>query len=147
MSRKKWNQIRQARIKEAGQPDFKELVELGQLIREQFPNVKVQREWYIVFGYDGSYLRVQEQMPKACKYRHPDLMVFEKLEGNRMGKLLCCVEVDGSVHDFKSLSNTNKRNAEYEAAKIPLCVITKSLSERNIYDQALTFIRDILCQK
>src|SRR5690242_28870 len=147
MSRKKWNQLRQQQIKEAGAPDFVELVELGQLIRENFPNVKVQREWYIIFAPDGSYLRVQEQMPRGCKYRHPDIMVFEKLEGNRMGRLICCIEVDGSVHDGKALSETIKRNEEYAEAKVPLCVITKSLSERNIFDQALTYIRDILCLK
>lgn len=127
----------------AGKSDEEELIDLGQHLREAFDTIKVQREWYIVWAPDGSFLRVQEQLPVGCKFRHPDIMVFEKLEGNRIGKLLCCIEVDGAVHDVKILE-TDKRNAEYAKAKIPLLVCTKSKSGTNIYADTYNYVRDIL---
>lgn len=142
---KKWNQARAYHIKMAGKKDEEELIDVAQHLREAFgDHIKVQREWFIAWSPTGEFLYAQQNIPIGCKYRHPDIMVFEKLEGNRMGKLLCCIEIDGSVHDTRAFSETQKRNAEYEKAKVPLFVCTKSKEGTNIYADTYNYVRDIL---
>lgn len=142
---KKWNQVRNYYINKAGKKDEEELIDVAQHLREAFGDyIKIQREWYIIWSPNGEFLRVQQHLPVGCKYRHPDIMIFEKLEGNRMGKLLCCIEIDGSVHDTIAYSETQKRNIEYECAKVPLLVCTKSKAGTNIYADTYNYVRDIL---
>ncbi|WP_428323630.1 hypothetical protein [Nitrosopumilus sp.] len=111
-----------------GKHDDAELVELAQFIRDAFPNVTVKRDWFIVFDQEDNYVRSQESQPIGERnYRHPDLIVFPKVyQKHVMVKVRPIVihEVDGSVHDVHVV-DTEKRNQQYENARLPLTVTNK----------------------
>lgn len=129
--------------------DTTKLVKIAQYIRKKFPNVKVQREWYVCLDPEGKFLRVQDSKPIDCYFRNPDILIFELLPGNKQGKLLCVIEIDGSVHDFK-VSRTELRNEQYAIAKIPLIVMNEADLDyqgknpyKEIHKQLLTTLQNI----
>jgi len=103
--------------------DDLKLVEACQFIRENFPRFRVEREWFVFWNHDGTLNRVSPVVSEnnMRKYRHPDIMVFDK----GTGRLLFAIEIDGSIHDSK-VEDTAARNLEYEIAGIPLEVINEA---------------------
>ena len=145
---RKFNQVKARRIKNAGQKDEKENMDLANLLRT-LPNIKVHREWFILFDTEGRFIRVQEHEPTGdelsmvsprLKYRHPDFMIFRKLDRNRRGKLLCCMENDGQIHRIKA-ADTIERNEQYATAKIPLLVINKERVQISVFDHAYNMLK------
>lgn len=110
--------------------DTEDLVSLGQFLRDSFgKNLRVEREWCI-FYKDDKVIKIAQNVYNDHKYRFktPDLMLFNK------NKLICCVELDGSVHDTIAFGNTLERNALYERLNIPLIVLSKSTMSISMYD-------------
>ena len=136
--------------------DTVRLVKIAQSIRKSFPNVKVQREWYICFDPEGKFLRVQETQPFNCDYKWPDILIFEKLENNKQGKLLCVIEIDGGKH-FEKMLKTERRNDYYKDSNIILLpildykinqsgkIIQRPISEtiQDTHKQLLTTLQNI----
>lgn len=149
---KKGNQAKNRAIKSHGQTDEKENVELAQMLRNLYPQVKIIRESFILFTPDGKFFRTQEHEPTqeernivspAITYRHPDIMIFERLEGNKKGRLLCCMENDGSIHRIK-WADTEERNRQYKDAGITLLIITKERAEISVFDEANRLLGEFL---
>lgn len=122
--------------------DTSELVELGQFIREAFPNVRVEREWCVFYDQFDRYIGVGKNMPEGriCKFKTPDLMLIDK----KTNKLLCCVELDGSVHDTMGFGDTMDRDELYKTLGIDLIVVNKSTIEVSMFDDAYGKIERVL---
>ena len=128
----------QAKQKFAYKNDTQDLVNLGQFLREAF-NVRVEREWFI-FYRDDTFVGVSSTVPDTCTYsiKTPDLMLFEG------SKLICCVELDGKVHDTVAFGDTLDRNELYKTLGIPLVVINKGTLEVSMYDTAHREVEKII---
>ena len=112
--------------------DTEDLVNLGQFLRDVFgKNLRVEREW-CVFYKDDILLGVGKNMPedRICRFKTPDLMLIN----NNTNNLICCVELDGKVHDTVAFGNTLDRNELYETLGIPLVVLNKSTMEVSMFD-------------
>lgn len=151
-SNKKFNQKKNRTIKSLGQTDEQENVELAQMLRNLYPHLKITRESFILFMPDGKFLRTQKHEPTkeerdaiapGIQYRHPDFMIFEKLTGNKKGKLLCCMENDGSIHRIK-WAGTEERNKQYDTAEVPLLVINKERMTVSAFDEANRLLGEFL---
>ena len=101
--------------------DDKDLVELGQFIRDTRP-FRIEREWHILFekksgGFMGYYKSISKN--PLYKSRNPDLIVIDK----KTKQLLLVIEVDGDIHRIKE-TDTVERNEQYKKAGIPMLVIS-----------------------
>ena len=122
--------------------DTRELVEVCQFLRETMPNIRVEREWYVLFDRDtGKYVGFTRNPLEDTKYkvRNPDIMIISKKNKG----LLLCVEIDGSIHDVK-VDETNERNEQYEDADIPLLPINKLEIETTLIDLVNRKVRDYM---
>jgi len=122
----------QAQRKFSYKNDTDDLVALGQFLRDAFgKNLRVEREWF-VFYENEKLVGTGKTVPVGCRYRikTPDLMLFNDITG----KLICCVELDGKVHDTVAFGDTLDRNELYEKLGIPLIVLSKSTMEVSMYD-------------
>ena len=130
----------QAKQKFGYKNDTEDLVELGQFLRESL-NVRIEREWCVFYDRNETFLGVGKNMPEGriCRFKTPDLMVFNK----KNNKLICCVELDGSVHDLH-LGDTMDRNELYENLGIPLVVITKSTMGVSMFDDAYNKVQPLV---
>lgn len=112
--------------------DEVDLVEIGQFLRDT-TKYRVEREWYVIFNkHTGVYMGYSAQAVVDNvnhKVRNPDLLLIDK----DINKIVLIIEIDGSVHDVH-YDDTEKRNAQYEYAKLPLLVIQKSEIETTIFD-------------
>ena len=113
--------------------DYPELVDTANFIRSLFPQVKVKIEHYVIFNAEGKFDRLVKGIYQGCteKFRNPDLMLFVNK------KFLCCIEIDGSVHDVM-VDKTDRRNDDYKTAGIDLVVINKEelkLENLNIFEK------------
>lgn len=111
--------------------DTKDLVSLGQFLRDVFgKKLRVEREWFIIYDNNDKFLGVSKTVPVGNTHRikTPDLMLFNGK------KLICCIELDGSVHDTIGVGDTLARNELYERLGIPLIVLTKSEMGISMYD-------------
>ena len=112
--------------------DRPELIDIANFIRSMFPQVKVKIELFAFFNEDGTFDRFSKKVMNGNtqRYRHPDLTLFVNK------KFLCCVEIDGRVHDVK-IDDTDKRNKEYADAGVDLLVVNKAevkLNNTNIFE-------------
>lgn len=130
-----------------GKHDDKELVEIGQFIRNAFPGYTVKRDWFVVFDSEDRYIRSQETQPMYDRnYRHPDLMVFPNKYKKSVvihERPLIVHEIDGSVHDVK-VEDTDKRNKQYENAELPLTVTNKRDITVSVFDDTYNKIEPYL---
>jgi len=129
LSAKKNNQ---AKRKFSYKNDTDDLVELGQFLRDAFgKNLRVEREWCI-FYENLKLLGTGKNMPEGrmYKFKTPDLMLFN----NKTNKLICCIELDGKVHDTVAFGDTLDRNELYKELGIPLLVVSKSTMIVSMFD-------------
>ena len=122
--------------------DSQELIEVCQFLRETIPNIRVEREWYIVFDRKtGKYVGYSKTVVDDTKYRYrnPDILIRDK----KSGELLLCVEIDGSVHDVY-VEETEERNEQYAEGNVPLLPITKSSIETSIFDEVYNKVKERL---
>lgn len=121
----------QAKSHFAYKHDEIELTEVGQFLRDVFPQLTVKVEWYVVFNKEGKYDHIRQFIPKGwdsyMKYRWPDIIILKD------NKLLCCIEIDGVIHK-KKLSNTLNRNDQYKNAGIDLIVADKLEIKTSLFD-------------
>ncbi len=112
--------------------DRGELIDIANFIRSAFPGIKVRIEHFIFFDEDGKFERVGKVVHEGItqKFRNPDLMLHKD------GNLLCCVEIDGGVHDYY-VEKTERRNDDYKNASIDLVVANKEeirLAKSNVFE-------------
>lgn len=110
-----------------------ELVELGQFIRDIFPNVTVKVEWYVIYDISlNKYLGYQKTIPINYfnSFRNPDFIITDK----KTKKLITCLELDGGIHTKTMFSDTKERNDLYKSLNVPLIVITKAEVITTVYD-------------
>lgn len=113
--------------------DEVELVELGQFIRDVFPDIIVNVEWYMIYSKKSrKYIRYRKTIPVNYihGFRNPDIMIINK----KTKKLITCLELDGGIHTKTMFSGTKERNDLYEELKVPLIVITKAEITTSVYD-------------
>lgn len=123
--------------------DRKELIDISNFLRSMFPQIKVKIERYIFFNADGSFNRTGRvvQSGEGLKVRNPDITIYKDK------KILCCVEIDGSVHDVY-VEKTDKRNEDYKNAGIDLIVANKSeiaYDGKNIFEFLEAEVAKRLC--
>lgn len=123
--------------------DEVELVELGQFIRDVFPKVIVNVEWYIIYDkvsekYLGYRRTIPHNYPHSFKW--PDIMIINK----KTKKIITCLELDGGIHTKTMFSSTEERDKLYKDIKIPLIVITKLEIETTVFDMVYKKIEKIL---
>lgn len=123
--------------------DEVELTELGQFIRDTFPNVIVRVEWYMIYGkttrkYMGYKKTIPNNYPHG--FRNPDIMIIDK----KTKKLITCLELDGGIHTKTIFSDTKERNDLYEELKVPLIVITKAEIDKSIFDDVYKVLSIVL---
>jgi len=122
----KWNQFRQARMRDA-KPDTEKLVELGRLLSDHY-YVVVHREPICLF--DGANLVAAKICITEAEFRRyvihvPDMLVYA-------GDRKIFIEVDGWIHETNSKVARKDvgRNALYEAADLDFIV----LNERQVLE-------------
>lgn len=123
--------------------DEVELIELGQFIRDVFPNVIVQVESYILYSKTTrKYMGYTKTIPVNCPYgfRNPDIMIINK----KTKELITCLELDGGIHTKTIFSDTMERNDLYEELKVPLKVITKAEITTSVFDKVYQKLSKIL---
>ncbi len=123
--------------------DEVELVDLGQFIRDVFPNVIVHIEWYMIYGKEShKYMGYKEHIPVGYphKFKNPDVMIINK----KTKKLITCLELDGGIHTKTIFSDTEERNTLYKELKVPLIVITKAEIITTVYDKVHKELSKIL---
>jgi len=123
--------------------DEVELTELGQFIRDAFPNVVVRVEWYVVYDkISEKYLGYQRTIPEnyfnSC--RNPDIMIIDK----KTKEILTCLELDGGIHTKTMFSDTEERNKLYKNLNVPLLVITKAEITTSVFDKVHKELSKIL---
>lgn len=130
----------QAKQKFSYKNDEQDLVDLGQFLREAF-NIRVEREWCIFYDNNDKYLGYGKTMSeeRRCKFRTPDLMIINP----KTRRIICCVELDGSVHDVK-LGDTMDRNDLYETLRIPLVIVNKSTIQVSMFDDAYKKVKTFI---
>jgi len=130
---KKHNSKNQFMRQKSYKNDTEDLVNLGQFLRDAFgKNLRVEREWCVYYDNNERLIGTGKNMleGRLCRFKTPDLMLFN----NITGKLICCVELDGKVHDTVAFGDTLDRNELYEKLGIPLIVLSKSTMEVSMYD-------------
>ncbi len=123
--------------------DEVELTELGQFIRDVFPNVTVNIEWYMIYGKTTrKYMGYRRTIPNDYLYgfRNPDIMIIDR----KTKKLITCLELDGGIHTKTMFSGTKERNDLYEELKVPLIVITKNAINKSIFDDVYKVLSIVL---
>ena len=123
--------------------DEVELTELGQFIRDVFPNVLVNVEWYILYSKTtAKYMGYTKTIPIDCpyKFRNPDIMIINK----KTKKLITCLELDGGIHTKTIFSDTKERNDLYDTLNVPLVVITKAEITTSVFDKVHKELSKIL---
>ena len=100
--------------------DYDELVDIANFIRARFKTIKVKIEANLLFKDNGKPDRFEFglQEGNTQKWRNPDLSLFVNK------KFLCCIEIDGAIHDI-NVEKTDKRNADYKKAKVDLIIVNK----------------------
>lgn len=123
--------------------DLEELTEIGQFLRDNFPEVLVRIEWAILYNGNDEYKGYSKVIyeDSEYKFRTPDIILINK----KTRKLLGCIEIDGSIHDVH-MDDTWKRNKVYEDLGINLKVVDKSLLKINktsIFDVVYRYTKEI----
>jgi hypothetical protein len=120
--------------------DLVELTEIGQFLRDSFPNVIVRIEWAILYNGNDEYKGYSKLVytESEYKFRTPDIMLINK----KTKKLLGCIEIDGSIHTVH-LDDTWARNQIYTDLGINLKVVTKETLETSIFDAVYKYATEI----
>lgn len=114
--------------------DTIELTELGQFIRDVFPNVTVKVDWFITYEkiaetYIGYMETIEKNYFKPCK--RPDIMIIDK----KTKKIITLLELDGGIHTKTMFSDTEERNKLYGKLCLPCIVITKAEITTSVVDK------------
>lgn len=127
---KKWNQFRQARMRDS-QPDVPKLIEIGRRLAERYC-VVVHREPVCLFdpatrGFVGAFPSVTEEQFRSHVVHVPDMLVW-------VGHDPWFIELDGWIHSVNDrvARRDADRNATYEGAGIRHAI----LNERQILEEA-----------
>ena len=101
--------------------DEAELIDIANFIRARF-NIKVKIDLYVFFNEDGTVKRFSKHVhtdEAKDDYRCPDLTLVVN------NKILCFIEIDGSIHDVH-VDDTDKRNQKYKKSGLDLIVANKA---------------------
>lgn len=120
-----------------------ELVELGQFIRDVFPQYTVNVDWFIVYEkiadiYIGYKETISKNYVNPCK--RPDIMIIDK----KTKKIITLLELDGGIHTKTMFSDTEERNKLYKRLQLPCIVITKAEITTSVFDKVHQELSKIL---
>lgn len=123
--------------------DLPELTEIGQFLRDSFPDILVRIEWAILYNGNDEYKGYSKVVYDDSEYqfRTPDIMLINK----KTRKLLGCIEIDGSIHDVH-MDDTEQRNKVYKDLGINLKIVDKGLlkiEKTSIFDVTYKYMEQI----